>query len=70
MGKQRQRKRTPKRRTNPIQRRIEQGVKEGSSQLPPPTAEQVTPVVERVKTNISLFYCDLCMLIFFFSLKK
>lgn len=53
MGKQRQKKKTPKRRTNPIQRRLEQGVKEGASQLPPPTSEQVTPVVERV--NIKLY---------------
>ncbi|KAG2192496.1 hypothetical protein INT47_009695 [Mucor saturninus] len=51
MGKQRQKKKTPKRRTNPIQRRLEQGVKEGASNLPPPTTEQVTPVVQRLSSE-------------------
>jgi hypothetical protein len=52
MGKQRQRKKTPKRRTNPIQRKrgVEQGIKEGST-LPIPTTEQVAPVVERVSRS-------------------
>lgn len=59
MGKQRQKKKTPKRRTNPIQRRLEQGVKDGASELPAPTIEQVTPVVERVKI---FFWCQLCIL--------
>jgi hypothetical protein len=54
MGKQRQKKKAPKRRMNPIQRKVEQGVKEGASQLPVPTAEQVTPVVERVSLWRSL----------------
>lgn len=59
MGKQRQKRKAPKKRMNPIQRRVEQGMKEGSSQLPAPTAEQVTPVVERVKRR-SIYFYELC----------
>lgn len=48
MGKQRQRRKAPKKRLNPIQRRVQQGVVEGQKKIPPPTPEQVAPVVDRV----------------------
>ncbi|KAI9343018.1 armadillo-type protein [Pilaira anomala] len=51
MGKLRQRKKAPKRRTNPIQRRLEQGAKEGVNGLPAPTPEQVTPVVDKLSSE-------------------
>lgn len=63
MGKLRQRKKAPKRRTDPIQRRLEEGAKEGVNGLPSPTPEQVTPVVDKVKFSLVLFFCDLCILI-------
>lgn len=48
MGKQRQKRKAPKKRLNPIQRRVQQGVAEGQKQIPAPTPEQVAPVIERV----------------------
>lgn len=54
MGKLRQKKKAPKRRTNPIQRTLEQRAKEGAASLPAPTPEQVTPVVEKVKSFLFL----------------
>jgi hypothetical protein len=50
MGKQRQKKKTNRRRINPLQRKgIEAGINEANSKIPVPTGEQVAPVVERVK---------------------
>lgn len=64
MGKQRQKRKAPKKRLNPIQRRVEQGVSEGQKQIPAPTPEQVTPVIERVILHlITLSFCDLCILV-------
>ncbi|KAI9259959.1 armadillo-type protein [Helicostylum pulchrum] len=51
MGKLRQKKKAPKRRTNPIQRTLEQRAKEGAASLPAPTPEQVTPVVEKLSSE-------------------
>lgn len=62
MGKLRQKKKAPKRRTNPIQRTLEQRAKEGTISIPAPKPEQVTPVVEKVK-KVFLFFVDLCILI-------
>lgn len=56
MGKLRQKKKAPKRRTNPIQRTLEQRAKEGATSLPAPTPEQVTPVVEKVKKKKSFMF--------------
>lgn len=52
MGKQRQKRKSSKRRTNPLHRKgIEAGLKQGTSSLGVPTAEQVLPVVERVMSS-------------------
>ncbi|CAO3653544.1 unnamed protein product [Mucor hiemalis] len=51
MGKQRQKRKAPKKQLNPIQRRVEQGVSEGQKQIPAPTPEQVTPVIERLSSE-------------------
>lgn len=51
MGKQRQKRKAPKKRLNPIQRRVQQGVAEGQKQIPAPTPEQVAPVIERLSSE-------------------
>lgn len=49
MGKQRQKKKSNRRRINPIQRKgIQAGINEVNANIPVPTGEQVAPVVERV----------------------
>ncbi|CEP07957.1 hypothetical protein [Parasitella parasitica] len=52
MGKQRQKKKSSKRRINPLQRKvIEAGIREANSKIPIPTGEQVAPVVERLSSE-------------------
>jgi hypothetical protein len=62
MGKQR--RRAPKRRNNPINRRVESGVKQASNKAAQElTPEQLTPIVQKVKNKkreiIALNYAKL-----------
>lgn len=55
MGKQRQKKKSSRRRINPLQRKgVQAGINQANADIPAPTGEQVAPVVERVR------YCYLC----------
>lgn len=57
MGKQRQRKKNTRRRINPLQRKgVQAGMDEANSQLPVPTPEQVTPVIDRVRIHYANSY--------------
>lgn len=66
MGKQRQKKKTSRRRINPLQRKgIEAGINEANSNIPVPTGEQVAPVVERVK--YIKVYAKLSLIVFYLA---
>ena len=66
MGKQRQKKKSSRRRINPLQRKgIEAGINEANSNIPVPTGEQVAPVVERVK--YIKVYAKLSLIIFYLA---
>jgi hypothetical protein len=68
MGKQRQKRKSSKRRTNPLERKgIEAGLKQGTAQLAVPTAEQVLPVVERVHVESPLCIFEFSKLIQIFD---
>lgn len=50
MGKQRQKRNSSKKRINPLQRkRVEAGIKQAASNVTTLSADQVTPVIQKVK---------------------
>ncbi|KAI8883817.1 ARM repeat-containing protein [Backusella circina FSU 941] len=54
MGKQKQRRRAPKKRNNPINRRVESGIKQASNKAAQQlTPEQLTPIVQKLSSQDS-----------------
>ncbi|CAO0800124.1 unnamed protein product [Mucor circinelloides] len=52
MGKQRQKKKSSRRRINPLQRKgVQAGINQANANIPAPTGEQVAPVVERLSSE-------------------